>query len=56
MLADPTDARLLGVDAGMPLLLLSRQAFDVSAVPVEWAQSKYRGDRYKLVTRLRRDR
>ena len=31
VLADPTDARLLGVDAGMPLLLLSRQAFDVSA-------------------------
>jgi GntR family transcriptional regulator len=56
VLADPTDARLLGVDAGMPLLLLSRQAFDVSATPVEWAQSKYRGDRYKLVTRLRRDR
>ncbi len=56
VLADPTDARLLGVDAGMPLLLLSRQAFDVSAAPVEWAQSKYRGDRYKLVTRLRRDR
>ena len=54
VLADPKDARLLGVDAGMPLLLLSRQAFDVSAVPVEWAQSKYRGDRYKLVTRLRR--
>ena len=54
VLADPKDARLLGVDAGMPLLLLSRQAFDVSAEPVEWAQSKYRGDRYKLVTRLRR--
>jgi GntR family transcriptional regulator len=41
------------VDVGMPLLLLSRQAFDASAEPVEWAQSKYRGDRYKLVTRLR---
>jgi GntR family transcriptional regulator len=54
VLADPKDARLLGVDVGMPLLLLSRQAFDVSAEPVEWAQSKYRGDRYKLVTRLRR--
>ena len=56
VLAGPEDARLLGVDVGMPLLLLSRQAFDVSAEPVEWAQSKYRGDRYKLVTRLRRDR
>jgi GntR family transcriptional regulator len=54
LLADPKDARLLGVDVGMPLLLLSRQAFDVSGEPVEWAQSKYRGDRYKLVTRLRR--
>ncbi|MDX6339133.1 MAG: GntR family transcriptional regulator, nutrient-sensing system regulator [Streptosporangiaceae bacterium] len=54
VLADPKDARLLGVDVGMPLLLLSRQAFDASAETVEWAQSKYRGDRYKLVTRLRR--
>ena len=53
-LADPKDARLLAVDVGMPLLLLSRQAFDVSATPVEWAQSRYRGDRYKLVTRLHR--
>ncbi len=33
VLADPKDARLLGVDVGMPLLLLSRQAFDVSAEP-----------------------
>jgi GntR family transcriptional regulator len=54
VLADPKDARLLAVDVGMPLLLLSRQAFDVSATPVEWAQSRYRGDRYKLVTRLHR--
>ncbi len=55
VLADPKEARLLGVDVGLPLLLLSRQAFDVSGTPVEWAQSRYRGDRYKLVTRLRRD-
>jgi GntR family transcriptional regulator, nutrient-sensing system regulator len=53
-LADPRDARLLGVDVGMPLLLLSRQAFDSTGEPVEWAQSRYRGDRYKLVTRLHR--
>ena len=38
----------------MPLLLLSRQAFDQTGTPVEWAQSRYRGDRYKLVTRLHR--
>ena len=53
-LADPRDARLLGVDVGMPLLLLSRQAFDAAGTPVEWAQSRYRGDRYKLMTRLHR--
>ena len=38
----------------MPLLLLSRHAVDVTGEPVEWAQSWYRGDRYKFVTRLRR--
>ncbi|HXZ72873.1 MAG TPA: GntR family transcriptional regulator [Streptosporangiaceae bacterium] len=54
VLADPHDARLLGVDPGLPLLLLSRHAFDVTGEPVEWAQSWYRGDRYKFVTRLRR--
>jgi GntR family transcriptional regulator len=45
---------LLEVDAGLPLLLLSRHAYDVTGEPVEWAQSWYRGDRYKFVTRLRR--
>jgi GntR family transcriptional regulator len=54
VLADPHDAQLLEVDAGLPLLLLSRHAFDVTGEPVEWAQSWYRGDRYKFVTRLRR--
>jgi GntR family transcriptional regulator len=54
VLADPADARLLAVDVGMPLLLLSRHTYDTGGRPVEWAQSRYRGDRYKLVTRLRR--
>jgi GntR family transcriptional regulator len=54
VLADPHDARLLGVDPGLPLLLLSRHALDVNGEPVEWAQSWYRGDRYKFVTKLRR--
>ncbi|MBV9380859.1 MAG: UTRA domain-containing protein, partial [Streptosporangiaceae bacterium] len=54
VLADPHDARLLGVDPGSPLLLLSRHAIDSIGEPVEWAQSWYRGDRYKFVTRLRR--
>jgi GntR family transcriptional regulator len=54
VLAGPEDARLLGVDVGLPLLLVSRHSFDPSGAPVEWAQSWYRGDRYKIVTRLRR--
>ena len=29
-------------------------SFDAAGTPVEWAQSRYRGDRYKLVTRLAR--
>jgi GntR family transcriptional regulator len=54
VLATPHDAQLLGVDVGLPMLLLSRHSFDASGEPVEWAQSLYRGDRYKFVTRLRR--
>jgi GntR family transcriptional regulator len=54
VLADPHSAQLLGVDPGIPLLLLSRHAIDSTGQPVEWAQSWYRGDRYKFITRLRR--
>jgi GntR family transcriptional regulator len=54
VLADPHDAQLLGVYPGLPLLLLSRHAIDSTGEPVEWAQSWYRGDRYKFITRLRR--
>ncbi|MDH2427780.1 GntR family transcriptional regulator [Sphaerisporangium sp. TRM90804] len=54
VLATPYDAQVLGVDVGLPMLLLTRHAFDAAGDPVEWAQSLYRGDRYKFVTRLRR--
>src|SRR6201997_2790595 len=53
-LADPHAAQLLDVDAAIPLLLLSRHAIDSTGEPVEYAQSWYRGDRYKFITRLRR--
>jgi len=55
VLADPHDAQLLGVDPGLPLLLLSRHAIDSTGQPVEFAQSWYRGDRYKFITRLKRN-
>ncbi|GGL17101.1 HTH-type transcriptional repressor DasR [Sphaerisporangium melleum] len=54
VLATPYDAQVLGVDVGLPMLLLTRHAFDAEGNPVEWAQSLYRGDRYKFVTRLHR--
>jgi GntR family transcriptional regulator len=54
VLADPHNADLLAVDTGLPLLLLSRHAVDAKGETVEWAQSWYRGDRYKFVTRLLR--
>src|SRR6201994_230205 len=54
VLADPHNADLLAVDTGLPLLLLSRHAVDVNGETGEWAQSWYRGDRYKFITRLRR--
>jgi len=54
VLATPYDAQVLSVDVGLPMLLLTRHAFDADGNPVEWAQSLYRGDRYKFITRLRR--
>ena len=52
--ADPFEADLLDTEVGMPLLMLSRHSFDDDGQPVEWVRSVYRGDRYKLVARLRR--
>ncbi|MGH3469336.1 MAG: GntR family transcriptional regulator, partial [Thermocrispum sp.] len=53
-LAGPDEARVLGADVGMPMLLLSRHSFDIAGTPVEWVRSMYRGDRYKFVATLGR--
>lgn len=53
-LASPREARLLGTEPGMPLLLLSRHSFDPTGAPIEWVRSVYRGDRYKFIARLKR--
>ncbi|MDA8369642.1 MAG: GntR family transcriptional regulator [Nocardiopsaceae bacterium] len=53
VLATPNEARLLGVDVGLPLVLHCQHSFDADGHPVEWVRSLYRGDRYKFVTRLR---
>ena len=48
----------LGADFRLPAdvyaRVLGQRMSDVTGQPVEWAQSWYRGDRYKFVTRLRR--
>lgn len=55
VLATPDDARRLGIDVGLPLVLHSQHSFDFEGKPVEWVRALYRGDRYRFVTRLRRD-
>ncbi len=53
-LATPEEAGLLGVDTGLPMLLLTRSARDRDGVPVEWTRAVYRGDRYRFLVELRR--
>jgi GntR family transcriptional regulator len=52
-LADPAQAELLGVDTGLPMLLIHRTAWDVAGTPVEWTRSVFRGDRFRFVARQR---
>ncbi len=51
--ADPVTANLLGVEVGLPLLLVQRTAWDASGRPVEWTRSVFRGDRFRFVARQR---
>jgi GntR family transcriptional regulator len=55
VLADPGRAELLGVDTGLPLLLVHRTAWDVDGRLVEWTRSVFRGDRFRFVARQRLD-
>ena len=50
-LADPLEADLLGVDTGLPILLVHRTGRDGSGRPVEWTRSVFRGDRFRFVAR-----
>ncbi len=53
-LASPHEAALLGIDTGVPVLLLSRNTYDAAGEPFEWVRSVYRGDRYTFVAHLTR--
>lgn len=50
-LADPVDASLLGVDTGLPMLLVHRTGWDADGRVVEWTRSVFRGDRFRFVAR-----
>lgn len=52
-LAGAEDARLLGISKGSPVFFFTRTAYLVSGQPAEYVKSIYRGDRYKIVNRLR---
>lgn len=52
-LADPETANLLGIEVGLPLLLVHRTAWDAGGRPVEWTRSLFRGDRFRFVARHR---
>ncbi|MFP5417337.1 MAG: GntR family transcriptional regulator [Actinomycetes bacterium] len=53
MLANPLQADLLGVDTGLPMLLVHRTGWDASGRVVEWTRSVFRGDRFRFVSRHR---
>lgn len=52
-LADPVEASLLGVDTGLPMLLVQRTGWDTDGRIVEWTRSVFRGDRFRFVARRR---
>lgn len=52
-LADPLQANLLGVETGLPMLLVHRTGWDADGDVVEWTRSVFRGDRFRFVSRHR---
>lgn len=50
--ADRETSELLGIDVGAPLLVLHRRSWEADGRPIEWSQSRYRGDRYRVAVRL----
>ncbi len=50
-LADPIEASLLGVDTGLPILLVHRTGRDAQGRAVEWTRSVFRGDRFRFIAR-----
>src|SRR5262249_4708314 len=49
VVADRSEATLLGVKAGAPLLAVERTAYGDDLTPVEWARDLFRGDRTRVL-------
>lgn len=49
--ASPTEAALLGVETGLPMLSIRRTAWARDGRPVEFTRAVYRGDRFRFVAR-----
>ncbi len=52
VVATEYEAGVLGVQAGAPLMLERRTAFDQHDRPVEYGKRLYRGDRFRFVTEM----
>ena len=50
--ATPEEAELLDIDAGDPLVAITRTTYDGSETPVQYLDSLWRGDRYDFTVRL----
>lgn len=55
VLADPMTADLLGVETGLPMMLTRRTAWDAEGKLVEWTESRFRGDRFRYMSRQQID-
>ncbi|MFZ0516903.1 MAG: GntR family transcriptional regulator [Acidobacteriaceae bacterium] len=55
-LADSEAARLLRIAKGSPVFLFTRISYLQNGQPIEHVKSTYRGDRYKIVNRLTRQK
>lgn len=53
-LANPEEARLLGIRKRSPVFLFARTSYVRDGRPIEFVKSTYRADRYKIVNRLTR--
>jgi GntR family transcriptional regulator len=50
--AEEETAELLDTEVGAPLLVLHRRSWQGDGDPIEWSESLYRGDRYRIAVRL----